>query len=264
MITKLVYEALICEVELTPKPGLVDKINSGSHKDMDIHTFYKSAYAISPFIEKFLTCKSDFEQLREVGLECEKAMFIATDGVNTHKGMIFSLAVFCGAIGSVGYRDFSLLQEEIRYICKDLIKKDLADIKEPKTHGERFYVQTKLGGIRAEAVAGYPSVFQKALPFLSEKLKYYSKDIALKLTLLFLMSEINDSTLFARGGITGLKLVQEEAKKLLNADVNLLDENLKEFDSLMRKRNLSAGGSADLLALSWLVYTLQNEVKIEL
>lgn len=256
MLTNLVYEALIKEVELTPKPGLVDKANSGSHKDMDIQTFYKSAKAIKPYISQFLTCKSDFDKLREVGLECEHAMFAATNGINTHKGMIFSLAVICGAVGSVGHRDFALLQQEIRVICKDLIQRDLGDIREPKTHGERFFLQTKRGGIRAEAMAGYPSIFEKSLPFFMEKLQNHTEDEALKLTLLFLMRETNDSNLFARGGIEGLSYVQNEAKKYLH--VKNLDDNLRKLDTLFIQKNLSPGGSADLLGLTYLLYRLKT------
>ena len=102
MITNLAYKALIKEVELTPKPGLVDCANNGSHKDMNIDTFYASANAIKPFICKFIKCGNSFDNLRKVGIECEEKMLNATKGINTHKGMIFSLAVICGAIGSVG------------------------------------------------------------------------------------------------------------------------------------------------------------------
>ena len=35
--------ALLCEVAVTPKPGLVDRHNAGAHKDMDVFTFIHSA-----------------------------------------------------------------------------------------------------------------------------------------------------------------------------------------------------------------------------
>ena len=100
--------AMLKEVELTPKPGLVDKHNSGAHDDMDIHTFYASIKAIKPFVEHFVEVGQRgvneealivFERLREVGIRCEIAMFEATKGVNTHRGMIFCLALFGGALG---------------------------------------------------------------------------------------------------------------------------------------------------------------------
>lgn len=252
MITDLVYKALIKEVELTPKPGLVDRLNNGSHKDMNIDTFYKSANAIKPFIAKFLKCGNDFDSLRAVGLECEKEMFKATKGVNTHKGMIFSLAVICGAIGSVESTCLKTLQDEIKYICKDLVQNDLQKSLHVKTHGEKFYVQTNSAGIRGEAQNGYPTIFEQALPFYQQKEDEYGEEIALKLTLLLLMSITEDSTVYARGGLEGLTFVQTEAKKLLYVeDTTLLEENLKEFDATLIAKNLSAGGSADLLGLTW-------------
>ena len=41
-IASFAAKALLFEVCTTPKPGLVDRINSGSHKDMDIFTFMSS------------------------------------------------------------------------------------------------------------------------------------------------------------------------------------------------------------------------------
>ncbi|MBE0497049.1 MAG: triphosphoribosyl-dephospho-CoA synthase CitG [Campylobacterales bacterium] len=257
MLTALAYEALIKEVELTPKPGLVDKANNGSHHDMSLETFYRSAKAIAPFVDTFLTCKRDFAALREAGKACECAMFEATKGINTHKGMIFSLAVICGAIGSVGYKDMTALQREIRHLCHDLVQHDLAHLKTPKTHGERFYLQTKATGIRGEAAAGYPTLFQQSLPFFTQHYKRYGEDMALKLTLLLLMSETQDSTLFARGGLEGLAFVQQEAKKRLHVrDALVLDEALNTFDEACIQRNLSPGGSADLLGLTWFLHGL--------
>jgi len=252
-ISNLCYEALIKEVELTPKPGLVDKNNSGSHRDMDIEVFYKSAKAIEPFFEKFLEL-SEFESLRLEGLKCEEAMFKATKGVNTHKGMIFSLAVICGAINRT--TSFKNLQDEIKYLCKDLIEKDLKNIKNAKTKGEEFFLKTKKAGIREEATSGYATVFEKSLPFFEAKLKVYDEDIALKLTLLYLMSFVNDTTIYARGGLEAIEFVKKEAKKVLH--VEELDKNLNKFDKMMIEKNLSAGGSADLLGITWLMYQIKG------
>jgi triphosphoribosyl-dephospho-CoA synthase CitG len=253
MITDLAYKALIKEVELTPKPGLVDKHNNGSHKDMDIDIFYASAEAIKPFIVKFLHVK-EFDELRCIGLECEKAMFKATNGVNTHKGMIFSLAVICGAIGRT--KNFENLQNEIKYLCKDLIKNDLKKSLHVETHGEEFYVKTKHTGIRGEASSGYATIFQKSLPFYERNLILYGEERAMKLTLLYLMSFTYDSTLYARGGLEGLEFVKKETKKILH--VENLDDNLIELDRIMIEKNLSRGGSADLLALTWFLYEFKR------
>ena len=48
-ISSIAIEAMLHEVAATPKPGLVDRMNSGAHRDMDIFTFFSSASAIQPF-----------------------------------------------------------------------------------------------------------------------------------------------------------------------------------------------------------------------
>ena len=257
MITNLAYKALIKEVELTPKPGLVDCANNGSHKDMNIDTFYASANAIKPFICKFIKCGNSFDNLRKVGIECEEKMLNATKGINTHKGMIFSLAVICGAIGSVGTSCLNNLQDEIKFICKDLVKNDLEKSKQAKTNGEKFYKETNSTGIRGEALNGYPSIFNIALPYYKKNENLYGEEVALKLTLLLFMSITDDSNLFARGGVEGLAFVQNEAKRLLHVTcIDKLNEDLKIFDEELIKRNLSSGGSADLLGLTWFISKL--------
>lgn len=42
----LAWRAMLTEVNLSPKPGLVDRINNGAHKDMALEDFHRSAEAI--------------------------------------------------------------------------------------------------------------------------------------------------------------------------------------------------------------------------
>lgn len=49
-------QALLYEVSATPKPGLVDRNNTGAHKDMDIFTFEASAVSLNHYFEKFALC----------------------------------------------------------------------------------------------------------------------------------------------------------------------------------------------------------------
>ena len=44
---------LLYEVSTTPKPGLVDRNNSGSHKDMDFFTFLDSSASLIPWFREF-------------------------------------------------------------------------------------------------------------------------------------------------------------------------------------------------------------------
>lgn len=260
--------AMLQEVELTPKPGLVDKANSGAHHDMDIETFYASIKAIKPYIKQYVDAalihaSADnaalFTKLREIGIRCERAMFEATQGINTHKGMIFCLAVVSGALGRlhVCQEEFTSkhLQAKMALLCHDLVKNDL---KKEQVHsaGARFFYETGNSGIRGVAQSGFAIVCEGSLPFYREQNAHYGEEIALKLTLLWLMEHLEDSTLWSRGGIEGLRFTQQKAHKLLlhvkNQPVDL-DTLLDEFNMDMIERHLSPGGSADLLALTWLM-----------
>lgn len=253
-ITQCCVVAMQKEVELTPKPGLVDRDNNGAHKDMDIHTFYASIKAIQPFIGRFLEANS-FEKLRQIGIMCEKTMFDATKGVNTHKGMIFCLALVCGAIGTLNPKSLTCkaLQEAIKILCPNLIDKDLIQAN-PHTAGARFFYETGSLGIRGEAQSGFATIFEHSLPFFMEQRELLGEDMALKKTLLLLMSILDDSTLWSRGGVEGLAYVKENsAKILLHVKPDTFNEALQAFDEELIARNLSGGGSADLLALTWLI-----------
>ena len=92
--------ALLYEVCATPKPGLVDRHNCGSHRDMDIFTFVDSTAALAPYLEDAvrlgqesaaLPPEETFRRLRHRGFLAERGMFRTTGGVNVHKGAIFSV-----------------------------------------------------------------------------------------------------------------------------------------------------------------------------
>lgn len=77
--------ALLTELCTTPKPGLVDLRNNGSHSDMELSTFLESIRAIAPWFSSFYalgwSCHEEnalFRKLRTAGLEAERAMFSAT------------------------------------------------------------------------------------------------------------------------------------------------------------------------------------------
>jgi len=141
-------EALIREVDLTPKPGLVDLRNTGAHKDMDHRTFLASADAIAPYLKEFCLLGHSMAHIptslflpliRPVGITCEEAMFDATGNVNTHKGAIFSMGLLCATAGRL-VAEGSLptrkqLFAEAAVICADLVAGDLQRDSTPRTVG---------------------------------------------------------------------------------------------------------------------------------
>lgn len=266
-ITLWCERAMKTEVQLSPKPGLVDSANSGAHHDMDINTFYASIKAIKPYISQLLEVQPlGFDTLRLIGVECEKAMFEATNGVNTHKGMIFCLALTCGALTrlKVTKQPFTCkaIQGHIQDLCKDLVEKDLL-LAHPTSAGARFFYETGSSGIRGIAQSGFALVFEGSLPFYECQKESFGEEKALKMTLLWLMSRLDDSTLWSRGGVEGLAYVKTKAEKIFLHVMHKpedLDALLKEFDEDLTGRYLSPGGSADLLALTWLFAHLSKIV----
>lgn len=271
-IGKKAYCALLEEVYTTPKPGLVDLYSNGAHSDMDVHTFERSAQALYPWFVQmamqgysfFGTPEELFLEIRKTGLEAEKAMYTATNGVNTHKGLIFTLGIFCAAAGrcSREYQRRVTLQKLIdmeQQMTSRILGLELLEIMERSsksgtisTNGERNLLEYGASGIRGEAIQGYPSVIKLALPVLCQGMAEKRNRNKVKLQTLFtLMSSIQDSNILSRGNPEVLKQVQKEANDFLKKggaySENALQELMK-MDKEYIRRNISAGGCADLLA----------------
>lgn len=269
-IAKLAMQSLIDEVHTTPKPGLVDKQNTGSHKDMDLTAFVASAHALGPYFAKCVAIGQDtaakppeetFRLLRQAGLDAEKAMYNATGGVNTHKGAIFTLGITCGSIGRLWSAEapvpaLTLLLKE----CAAVGQAAMADFAkmDGATAGQKLYLQKGLQGIRGEVAKGLPSVIHIALPALEEGIaKGLSRNDAAACALIQLIAQVEDSNLYHRGGEAGAAFAKEAAKALGNfprkAQIEALD------DAFMEK-NLSPGGCADLLAATLFLHKLKGDI----
>ncbi len=227
----LVARALLTEARLTPKPGLVDIRNSGAHRDMDLAAFERSTTAIAPWMEKFfimgnntaaLAAENVLVMLRPLGMACENDMLQATNGVNTHRGAIFAFGLL-SAVESRGLGD--------------------------------VYKRQGLSGARGEAESGFRTVRTQALPVFNRVVQEHDDThLALLQTLLHLMAWNDDTNLVSRGGLEGLYYVQQQAQKLLWQGGVLVEggiEAMQSLDDELILRNLSPGGSADLLAVTW-------------
>ena len=98
IIAHLATQALQAELDTTPKPGLVDKDNNGAHRDMDYALMQLSINTLHPYFVRlallgFADTLPSHTSIRDAGIEAEKAMLAATNGVNTHKGALFSMGL---------------------------------------------------------------------------------------------------------------------------------------------------------------------------
>lgn len=271
MVAGLAAKALLYEVCTTPKPGLVDRQNNGSHRDMDLFTFLDSTAALLPYYRQAFsigrkTAGEDpaqtFLQLRREGLRAERAMLRATVGVNTHKGAIYSLGIVCAAAGRLWQPErplasASAVLEESGRIGIDAAQKDFCGSEDSRTAGERVYRLYGLRGIRGEVADGLPSVREIGLPALQAALLAGATlEQAGVSALLCLMAHVTDTNLIARGGLEGQRWTADAAASL---EATLPDRaKLEEFDRQMIQKNLSPGGCADLLAITYFLYFYSN------
>ncbi len=261
--------ALLYEVCAAPKPGLVDRTNNGSHRDMDLFTFVDSTAALLPYFRSAVTIGQEtaglppeetFRRLRRAGLAAERAMFAATGGVNTHKGAIFSLGTVCAAAGRLWmpetpWAKAEAVLAECAAMCREAVEADFAALRTGggTTVGARLYLAHGLRGIRGELAEGLPGVRDVGLPALRAALAAGATlEQAGTAALVGLMARVTDTNLLSRGGPEGQRWAAETAAGLEGPVPDRAA--LEAFDRAMTERNLSPGGCADLLAITFFLH----------
>ena len=270
----LAVQALLYEVCVTPKPGLVDRANNGSHRDMDIYTFMASASSLWPY---FASCvkigiqtgdrhaPETLSALRWYGIRAECDMRRVTHGVNTHKGAIYSMGLLCGALGRLGrekWADPAAVLSEIAAMTRGSVEKELNGItpETAQTAGQRIYALYRIAGVRGEAEKGFPSVLEYGLPVLEAGLAQgKTADEAGTAALLALLAHTADTNMIARGGNAGRAEAEKQILAVLNECPFPSMETVEKLDRVFISKNLSPGGSADLLSLCWMLHFLKEE-----
>ena len=274
-IATLATKALLYEVSISPKAGLVSRLSNGSHKDMNFYTFIDSSLALHNYFlncfdygqEKLFSCPNFFKDLREVGKVAEKEMYEATKGINTHKGTIFSMGILLAVLG-VHLKenkeiDLKILSEKIKEMCKPLLN-ELEDADSISTYGEKAYKEYHLTGARGLAISGYEIVLLDGINKLKDFCKTLDFETACILLLFYYISVLDDTNIVNRASITTLKEVQILSKELFEENKKTLEkENIKnsmsKLNDIFIEKNISAGGSADLLILTIFIHLLTDK-----
>ncbi|MGM9660739.1 MAG: triphosphoribosyl-dephospho-CoA synthase CitG [Faecousia sp.] len=269
---RLATQALLYEVATTPKPGLVDRANSGSHRDMDFFTFQASAAALYPYFAQCVKigretadAQETFRRLRLPGKLAEGEMLCATGGVNTHKGAIFSMGILCGALGRLEraqWGDPSAVLAECAAMTRGLISHDYANLtpETAKTAGQKLYLQYGITGVRGQAESGFPAVLSVGLPKLEAALAA-GKAIneAGCAALLAMLADTVDTNMIHRGGYELAKKTAEKLRMLLEKEPFPSKATLEALNEEFVQKNLSPGGTADLLAMVYMLHFLKEE-----
>lgn len=269
LVASLAVKALLYEVLTTPKPGLVDRNNNGSHKDMDLFTFATSASSLFSYFQKAYTLgwncagiatepKQCFADLRKLGMMAEQTMFYETNGINTHKGAIFSLGILCCAAGFT-----ALDKTDIFKCCASMTSGITEELKDNSldTNGKRLFSKYGLKGIRGEMEEGLPTVKEIGLPMLEEYLQAgFSLEKAGARVLITLISQLSDTNMVSRGGIKKAEEAMQMASDLFFSDSFELSD-IEKLDEYFISENLSPGGAADLLAVCFFLHFMKERFK---
>lgn len=273
IIAHLATQALQAELDTTPKPGLVDKDNNGAHHDMDYALMQRSIDTLHPYFVKLalLGCADALPthtSIRDIGIEAEKAMLSATNGVNTHKGALFSMGLAVVAAAheerKIAANEEQILKErnggeDVLVSLQTTIKALAASFPDTNgTHGSKAKLLSKgttaIKGALDNAREGYEMLFAEWLPFYIERRKERDAHTLHK-TLLRIMCDLDDTNVIYRTDLATAEEVKQEARALLD---NFSKAALKDMDKRYTARNISPGGAADMLSLTAFIGSIQT------
>ena len=262
----LCLAALYHEASAWPKPGLVTPRDCGSHDDMDIGTFLRSIDALQGTFARMARAAADgaaFPALQSIGVAAEARMLLATGGINTHRGAIFNLGLLVAAAALRAQRP-ALLGFSCGEVVAHVWGEEIGQARgnSPESHGNAVFQRYASGGARAEAMNGFPTVYRFGVPTLKYLLAAgHDRQTALIGTLMALIEHVEDSNLLWRGGEAGLRFAQAAARRFNRAG-GVAQAGwrvaLRAMHDDFVMRNLSPGGSADLVAAAWVACRLDN------
>lgn len=267
IIGHLASMALQAELDTTPKPGLVDRNDNGAHCDMDHALMQRSIKALHPYFVRlaqlgFIGKQPCHDEIVNIGIEAEREMFKATGGVNTHKGALFSIGLatvalageaFCRitqaeGCGTMAYNDVN--SKQIQSLSNSIASLARLFPDTNGTHGSKAKANNILKGALDNAREGYTQLFKAWLPFYIDRIAE-GDNYALHKTLLRIMCDLDDTNIVYRTSMETMQEVKTEARQMLDASRNIVnfEATLQAMNTDYIHRNISPGGSADMLSL---------------
>ena len=267
IIGHLASMALQAELDTTPKPGLVDRNDNGAHCDMDHALMQRSIKALHPYFVRlaklgFTDKQPCHDEIVHIGIEAEREMFKATGGVNTHKGALFSIGLAAVALageafcritqaegcGTMAYNDVN--SKQIRSLSNSIASLARLFPDTNGTHGSKAKANNILKGALDNAREGYTQLFKAWLPFYIDRIAE-GDNYALHKTLLRIMCDLDDTNIVYRTSMETMQEVKTEARQMLDTSRNIVnfEAALQAMNTDYIHRNISPGGSADMLSL---------------
>lgn len=267
IIGHLASMALQAELDTTPKPGLVDRNDNGAHRDMDHALMQRSIQALHPYFVRlaqlgFTDKQPCHDEIVNIGIEAEREMFKATGGVNTHKGALFSIGLAAVALageafcritqaegcGTMAYNDVN--SKQIQSLSNSIASLARLFPNTNGTHGSKAKANNILKGALDNAREGYTQLFKAWLPFYIDRIAE-GDNYALHKTLLRIMCDLDDTNIVYRTSMETMQEVKTEARQMLDTSRNIVnfEAALQAMNTDYIHRNISPGGSADMLSL---------------
>lgn len=267
IIGHLASMALQAELDTTPKPGLVDRNDNGAHRDMDHALMQRSIQALHPYFVRlaqlgFTDKQPCHDEMVNIGIEAEREMFKATGGVNTHKGALFSIGLAAVALageafcritqaegcGTMAYNGVN--SKQIQSLSNSIASLARLFPDTNGTHGSKAKANNILKGALDNAREGYTQLFKAWMPFYIDRIAE-GDNYALHKTLLRIMCDLDDTNIVYRTSMETMQEVKTEARQMLDASRNIVsfEAALQAMNTDYIHRNISPGGSADMLSL---------------
>ncbi len=240
------------ELYLTPKPGLVDLMDNGSHPDLSVPVMEQSIGIVAEYLgEIAVSLKSDepFPHQKALAIRAEQRLYDEL-GTNTHKGYIFLSGMLLIAHRHAGASD----EVSVRKSLSSISEAFFMTSGKNNTNGEKARKNFNTGGIVREAIDGYPSLFEEALPAFRRSLELRGCITTASFAMMArLMQTVDDTTTLHRAGPRGLERVRRDGRLLerILAEGGEFIPFLEELNHQYKRLNLTIGGVADMLGIAF-------------
>lgn len=250
-LAKSLSTGALYELNLTPKPGLVDRYDSGSHIDLSYKKMHASIRLLPLLFEDIIDCynkKYPMQNFVQAGIAAENRMMREVHS-NAHKGFIFLSSILLMAT-CLCKGDFS----RIRQTISNLARTFFANFGPTTSRSTTIKNCYGLGGIKVEIEQGLPSIFEYSWPKYREVLEAgWSHKRADFYLMALLMQRVEDTTAVHRCGLSGLERLRQDGNKLqrcLESRQNP-EQMLINLNQDYRKLGLTMGGVADCMAITF-------------
>jgi triphosphoribosyl-dephospho-CoA synthase len=240
------------ELYLTPKPGLVDLADKGSHPDLSLAIMERSIAIVAAYLDELvgsLAAGEPFIYQKKIGLRAEQRL-LESLGTNTHKGYVF----LSGMLLIARWRAASADEAAIRRALSALAEIFFRAGEVGNSHGRQAREKYCSGGIVQETRLGFPALFDQALPAFRASIRQKGCFSEASFAMLArLMQTVDDTTTLHRGGPAGLGRIRRDGRRLEQLIANGGDYPafLRATNRAYVRMNLTMGGVADMLALAY-------------